>query len=452
MERGNPDTLPDEVLIKIFMDSDIKDIIHLCQTNKRLNEICRDQGLWLEKIKSNFPNIPQQFIDQMVGKGSTNKQIYQVLHTNFRGLRDNFEIGLMIKLLNGEDICNFIHENLPIVTTNNEYTIHGGHVILDGYSMKEDADYRFIVRENRENEFLVIRIENKGFRFAGDDYSDLINCTKLTKVLINDGSSSIYYIAEPIRALVLSIYLSQLYRNGISINFSNLIAAFRIVSPIGYAISMRFDVIDSSKPYDEHASSLDRDETIFKRLLPDMQDTYLLQMMHAVCVMERKYGLYYNGFTRNNTHFSQFVLAGDKWNGEILEEADFWAYRVGKTMLYFRPCGFIVKMNASMMSGKTNNPRIVSTDKIDLKYLGAQDSDLVRRGDAANLFFDLIKLAQPKASDRWINKLIYFVIGKNTMTDYFDLYFLLQSPTLFGEYMYPEELTPNSKVIILGEI
>ena len=50
----NMESLPNEILFKIIMDLPIYDILKLCSSSKRLNEICYSNVFWSEKTYQDF--------------------------------------------------------------------------------------------------------------------------------------------------------------------------------------------------------------------------------------------------------------------------------------------------------------------------------------------------------------------------------------------------------------
>ena len=51
----NISSMPRELMIKLALDMDVKDILALCQTSKRFNEvICNDNELWRKLIERDF--------------------------------------------------------------------------------------------------------------------------------------------------------------------------------------------------------------------------------------------------------------------------------------------------------------------------------------------------------------------------------------------------------------
>lgn len=50
------DKLPNELIIQILMNLDVKDILKLCQTNKRVADICQSNYLWKKLVARDFPD------------------------------------------------------------------------------------------------------------------------------------------------------------------------------------------------------------------------------------------------------------------------------------------------------------------------------------------------------------------------------------------------------------
>ena len=55
MDLNYLELLPDEMLLKLLLETDdLKTLSKWCQTSKRINNICQDEGLWKEKYVRNF--------------------------------------------------------------------------------------------------------------------------------------------------------------------------------------------------------------------------------------------------------------------------------------------------------------------------------------------------------------------------------------------------------------
>ncbi len=46
-----------DINMKILNDLDDKDLVNICQVNKKANEICRDQVFWMNRVFSRFPQV-----------------------------------------------------------------------------------------------------------------------------------------------------------------------------------------------------------------------------------------------------------------------------------------------------------------------------------------------------------------------------------------------------------
>ena len=64
-------TLPNEILVKIFGYFDIQDINRCAQVSHHFNMICEDVSLWksYEKIYIEFKKVPSEFILKILSKG-----------------------------------------------------------------------------------------------------------------------------------------------------------------------------------------------------------------------------------------------------------------------------------------------------------------------------------------------------------------------------------------------
>jgi len=46
-----------DINMKILNDLDDKDLVNICQVNRKANEICRDQVFWMNRVFSRFPQV-----------------------------------------------------------------------------------------------------------------------------------------------------------------------------------------------------------------------------------------------------------------------------------------------------------------------------------------------------------------------------------------------------------
>ena len=50
----NFDYLPDELILSILVDLPILDLMHFCQTDKRIQNLCFDERLWKQRVLNEF--------------------------------------------------------------------------------------------------------------------------------------------------------------------------------------------------------------------------------------------------------------------------------------------------------------------------------------------------------------------------------------------------------------
>lgn len=55
-------TLPDELILDILTKLPISNLLHLCQTNQRIYNICQDEKFWKIKYNNDFPDIPRSYM------------------------------------------------------------------------------------------------------------------------------------------------------------------------------------------------------------------------------------------------------------------------------------------------------------------------------------------------------------------------------------------------------
>lgn len=436
MEKGNIDNFPDEILIKIFMDSDVKDIIHLCRVSKRFNTICSDQAIWSRKVDKDFSSSLQNIIDSLRSRGFMDKDIYHILYDG-KELRTTLEKQLIFGLNLGDDdlLAKFDYyierepEGLQMQEYHQQTTMYHSFYKLSIIEIAEITDAQgaafplMTIIPAPESDIKLLTKE-------GNDYP------------INGA----YMISFPYLSVINSIYLSLLYRKGISINFFNLVSIEKMIAhPQGEdvtigTIGLFFDYCH----FTNHENVIANSDTL-------SFEKYMLQVFHTKLVMTQKYGF------RDGGKFSFFfsgVEDNDTWKGQRLKDADFWAYRVGQTTLYFKPSDYIVKMLPDLIRQKSVSPRLY----LDVGHTGGEPKlgrgELIRSFHHVSLWHFLQQRDPTRdrqyGADRssLFDKLTGFVISKQSV----DPYFLLQSPTYFGKFMIPKELIGDSKVIILGEI
>ena len=70
--------LPDELILPILIDLPIVDLIHFCQTDKRIQNLCQDEILWRERLRKDYgyDSIPQKY------RNLTWQQFYMQLATD----------------------------------------------------------------------------------------------------------------------------------------------------------------------------------------------------------------------------------------------------------------------------------------------------------------------------------------------------------------------------------
>ena len=59
--------LPDEIILEVIRNLEIRDIIVLSQLCKRIRKVCHDESLW-KKINLYGKRVPTEFLQLMLGK------------------------------------------------------------------------------------------------------------------------------------------------------------------------------------------------------------------------------------------------------------------------------------------------------------------------------------------------------------------------------------------------
>lgn len=439
MEPANIENLPDEILIQFFMESDPHEIGKLCQVSTRFRKLCNDKQIWRSKFRRDIP----QFIDVVDESYDTSiGEIYLYL-LQFRSL--NAKEATAIKFINSgrTGLINYLKDNLK------------GTFVLP---LLDATNTLLTQQDNNENIFNVVYLANG--KLAHTEFTLLNEIEILTKNVLdvdrNDDKKKNYYPAHIRYAIpygyidyIYSLYFSTLYRSDTSINFLDLKETF--IQEAGqpanrpelysnrHMLTMLFDPVDTNARGYANESN---------------REMFLLQTFHIICTIKGKFGIFCHDLFDENLYV-QIIKDGDKWKGQEMNKADYWAYKIGDTTLYFKPCGFIVKFMAvnivnlvyPFVNSETNPERIYTkSDHDDLLefgneyYLGQagispHSQSIYKAPDWAPNDLNLLKLYDREETWKLLNSRS-----------------LLQQPYFFGKFMIPKELIGDSKVIVLGEI
>lgn len=102
---------------------DDKDLVNVCQTNKKADEICNNQGFWLNRIRTKFPELTMDILNKYKRNRTwSNYYIKDLIQIKPRSARDAVVNGayaerldwIIVGLKNGADINTYLG-NYPIV-------------------------------------------------------------------------------------------------------------------------------------------------------------------------------------------------------------------------------------------------------------------------------------------------------------------------------------------------
>lgn len=461
------DALPDECLLKIFIGLELVDTLRVSVVNKRFRRICSDQFIWMHRRLMDFHGFFDDVVDGLKEKSIRDRDIYIIFY-NHRWLQSGFERQLIFKLNQGDgDIHQFI----------SNYFIDNGKILPssdnDGAIYFVDVWYentRLSIQDTKSY-FELIILEGTMYWYRTESYIGLIESDDSQ----NYPSHSHYRMTPMYLILITLIYLSSLYRTGKSINFNNILDINQVP----------FSRIENNNGNSDGEDEQEKDNAIygisiiFSSTIPDvcsletvfkmgLGDHHFIQLLHAYTMINRKFGICFDSQAEVLDQICfQDANDIDVWRGEKLIDADFWAYKVGNTMLYMPPAKTIIKIIPYAIKDKLSHPRLSnyspdnyasglkSREKVKEEGMGAiWQSILFSIANASNMGYstiarNLLKFFNPSYSFDDEYPIFEF---NGYMSGKFDPYYFLQSPHFVGEFMHPSKLTPNSKVIVLGEI
>ena len=165
------DLLPDEMLLKLLIETDdLKTLFKWCQTSKRINNICKDEGLWKEKYRKDFG-------ETILMEGETWRELYKQrkLNTNSPISGRSYHYGIIdqngILYMSGENDYGqlgngtFISSTIPMVLPFKKKII--GISCVSFYTSALTSDGKFYVWGNLDqlkgiDEFITGNIERTG--------------------------------------------------------------------------------------------------------------------------------------------------------------------------------------------------------------------------------------------------------------------------------------------------
>ena len=204
-----------------------KDLVNICQINKKADEICKDQGFWLNRILTKFPNLTLDILNKYKGNRSwsdyyiydlrsvgsrfgknmnqevleaaRNGRLDHVIILSNQGARDNNTI--TIAAANGHlNVLKYVVEKGAYIHFNEEaglrYASKNGYLDVVKYLVEKGADihamWDFSLRHASDNGHLeVVRylVENGADIHAEDD-------TPVTAAYRNGHMDVVGYLVE----------------------------------------------------------------------------------------------------------------------------------------------------------------------------------------------------------------------------------------------------------------
>lgn len=142
---------------------DDKDLVNVCQTNKKADEICNDQAFWLNRIRTKFPELTMNILNKYKrGRTWSDYYIKDLITIKPRSARDAIVNGayaerldwIIVALKKGADINTYLGIS-PIVIA-----VATGNLDIIKYLVEHGADihiaHDFPLREASERGYLDI--------------------------------------------------------------------------------------------------------------------------------------------------------------------------------------------------------------------------------------------------------------------------------------------------------
>ncbi len=176
---------------KILGELEDKDLVSYCRTNKQADEICKDQGFWLNRIMLKFPYLSLEILNKYKGdrswseyyindlreinrvnaddyliKGSTDKRYDHVMIAIDNGANVHIESDFAVKMASygGRlDIVKYLVNNGANIRTNNDIPVRwasgNGYLDVVRYLVSQGADItlRMIMPLNGQVMVVILR-------------------------------------------------------------------------------------------------------------------------------------------------------------------------------------------------------------------------------------------------------------------------------------------------------
>lgn len=437
----NPPSSPPTDIVELLINTPPEKLNNICRSSARVNEVCKNINFWKALIRKDFPWVDDPGI--IVPKVFPPLQLYSHLRKYYFG--STYDQSLLLSLIiNGKDLTSFITSHIP--TNIQKLNTFRDVVIRTVYEGQNSGCV--IGFDDRD-----LRVMRTWFKLEKKEFGSDNPKSPPTVEYYPEG---VQYILPDnvLNNFVISMYLSMLYHSGKSINFLDIHLLDYFVEEkneqqganIERAVNI-WGYISSESVHSRMIDFLNLGPTTLINLSREIptnhtaiEDIILLQVLNAVLAYRRYYAMEDILDIEGIGVFIKKVEPDDYWHGERINTANFWAYRVGTTMLYFRPCGFIVKVASFNGNGvKLSWPQI--TQGPIVVTIGKKIEDVEVLEQWGNITRD---------GSIYSRKINEFINKKNQL--HVNINLMLQSPYFFGEFMHPQGLTSNSKVIVLGEI
>ena len=208
-EQSSSDSLslqamPDEIVLKILIYLEIKNILKMSQTSKRFHAICQENTLWqIADISSNkqyeFKRVPTAFIHKLLGKECKELRLQQL---KLKGKLDfNDESKLEYLYIKNVKVKNGVLEQ--ILTSSKSLQV------LRFRNLK--LNFNLIVNISQNNSKTLLKLDLRGCQGLFQSIQHIVkNCTELTELNLFDTKISAYsmiYLANKLTPKIRQLYL-----------------------------------------------------------------------------------------------------------------------------------------------------------------------------------------------------------------------------------------------------
>ena len=196
--------MPDEIVLKILIYLEIKNILKMSQTSKRFHAICQENTLWqiadvCGSNKYEYKRVPTAFIHKLLGKGCKELILQQVKLKGKPEFNDESKLEYLnlkhVKVKNGV---------LEQITTSSKslQVLRLRHLELK---------FNLIVNISQNNSKTLLKVDLRGCQGLFQSIQHIVkNCTELTELNLFDTKISQYsmnYLANKLTPKIRKLYL-----------------------------------------------------------------------------------------------------------------------------------------------------------------------------------------------------------------------------------------------------